>query len=52
MNWRRTTWGLILVTLGWLLLMRRLDLLLIAAPVAAVLSYATARGQKKRQNRM
>ena len=52
MNSQWLTWGLIACTLGWLLLLRRLDVLLIAAPAAAVLSYATARARKKRQNRM
>ena len=35
-------WILIIATVAWLLLLRRLDLLLVVAPVAAVLSYATA----------
>ncbi len=52
MNSQWLTWVLIAGTLGWLLLLRRLDLLLVAAPAAAVLSYATARARKKRQNRM
>lgn len=43
---------LIVATVAWLLLLRRLDLLLVVAPAAAVLSYATARMRKKRQNRM
>jgi len=47
-----TTWILIIATVAWLLLLRRLDLLVIVAPAAAVLSYATARIRKKRQNRM
>ena len=47
-----TTWILIVATVAWLLLLRRLDLLLVAVPVAAVLSYATARMRKQRQNRM
>jgi hypothetical protein len=46
------TWILIMATIAWLLLLRRLDLLLVVAPAAAVLSYATARIRKKRQNRM
>ncbi|HET8824131.1 MAG TPA: hypothetical protein VFM77_03305 [Terriglobales bacterium] len=47
-----TTWILIGATIAWLLLLRRLDLLLVVAPAAAVLSYATARMRKSRQNRM
>ena len=47
-----TTWILIVATVIWLLLLRRLDLLLLVAPVAAVLSYATLRRRKSRQNRM
>lgn len=47
-----TTWILIVATVAWLLLLRRLDLLLVVAPAAAVLSYATARLRKSRQNRM
>lgn len=45
-------WILIAATVGWLFFLRRLDLLLVVVPVSAVLSYATARMRKKRQNRM
>ena len=47
-----TTGFLIAATIGWLLLTRRLDLLLVVLPVSAVLGYATARAQNRRQNRM
>jgi hypothetical protein len=52
MNSPWTTWILIVATFAWLLLLRRLDLLLVVAPAATVLSYATARLRKSRQNRM
>ncbi len=52
MSSQSTMWILIATTVGWLVLLRRLDLLLVVAPAAAVLSYATARLRKKRQNRM
>jgi hypothetical protein len=52
MNSQWTTWILIVATVAWLLLLRWLDLLLVVAPAAAVLSYATARLRKSRQNRM
>ena len=47
-----TMWILIAATVGWLFFLRRLDLLLVVVPAAAVLGYATARMRKKRQNRM
>ena len=47
-----TTWLLIAATVAWLLLCRRLDLLLVVTPASAVLSYATARIRKQRKNRM
>lgn len=47
-----TTWVLILATVGWLLLSKRLDLLLVVIPVSVVLSYLSARARRKRQNRM
>ena len=47
-----TTGFLIAATIGWLLLTRRLDLLLVVLPVSAVLGYATARARNRRQNRM
>jgi hypothetical protein len=50
MRFAWTTWFLLAATLGWLLLLRRLDLLLVVVPIAAVLSYLGAR--HKRQNRM
>ncbi len=47
-----TTWVLIVATVAWLLLLRRVDLLLLAVPAAAVLGYVTARAHKRRKNRM
>ena len=47
-----TTWVLIVATVVWLLLVRRVDLLLLAAPAAALLGYATTRAHKRRKHRM
>ena len=52
MRWQWTTGFLIAVTFGWLLLSKRLDLLLLVVPVSALLGYATTRARKRRQNRM
>jgi hypothetical protein len=50
MSLQWTTWFLLAATLGWLLFLRRLDLLLVVVPVSAVLGYLSARN--RRQNRM
>lgn len=47
-----TTGFLIAATVGWLLLSKRLDLLLVVVPLSVVLGYLTARSRNRRQNRM
>lgn len=52
MKSRWTTWGAVAAAVLWLLLTGRLDLLLIVLPVAAVISYVSARPGKVSRNRI